>query len=65
MSDIALLCPTCPDPFLAPQDSDGTVRITPSTLTVVQSSTGPRFVALCPQCADLLVGGGAPDLSPT
>ena len=56
MSGIYLACPTCPDPYPMPE-VDGVPTLRPDLLTTVQTSAGPRFMGMCPQCADNLFGG--------
>lgn len=51
-----LRCPTCPDPFDPPTVA-GVPTLRPDLLTVVQTANGPRFVPICPQCADAILTG--------
>lgn len=59
---VMLVCPTCPDPYEAPV-VDGVWTISPATLSTVQTTAGPTFLALCPQCAAALTGATPPIVS--
>lgn len=51
-----LVCPNCPDPY-SPPLVDGVATLRPDLLTTLQTSQGPRFTAMCPPCADRIIGG--------
>lgn len=59
-----LVCPTCPGTFPAPVDPQtGLPTLRPDLLTRVQTSSGEQFIPMCPQCADNIMKGTAPQVS--
>ena len=60
---LQLVCPTCPDLFDPPTVA-GVPTFRADLMSVVQTSNGARFTAMCPQCADAIVGGTPGQVSP-
>lgn len=50
-----LVCPNCNGNTFPAPEVDGVPTIRPDLLTIVQSSNGPRFTAMCPDCADQIL----------